>query len=1069
MDPVSAFGLAASVVQFLTFTQSILSKATEIHNSVNGQPTDLASIVNIYEHLQSFSVRFTSQASKAADIASSTHTGVDDAQEISALINILQGSKADCDHIIGLVNKLNVGAEPRRSWKSFKAALELVWNRREIEELDKRLQRAQSAVTLHMCAMTSRLHGSYRTEFQKARDACSLHHISHGQKIEDVFEILRTIESRYFPPRPGRGENRMTPDNVPPVQSQDIEMLGQQVAKLSLISQSISMQQSIIKSLNFEHRPMRYNRIPIAHKETFAWVHDPDTRPSGPTSGLLDWLRKKPGIFWVSGKPGSGKSTFMKYLEDDERTRRALDDWASPYRVLIASHYFWNAGTTMQKSQKGLLQEILLKIFRSRPELIESICVERVEDSTIKSHDRPQRPWSTAELSQALQRLAESADDIKICLFIDGLDEYSGDHHEFCQDLLKIIQSGNIKMCLSSRSWNVFEDAFGQYPTLRIHHLTRADTRAYVTSILSEHPRWVHLHDQPTSGDHLINEVVERADGVFLWVSMVTRLLREGLSNDDSSTDLLKRLKLFPTELEPFFKHMLDSVEPFYYPKMSGCLQIAIASRNPLFYPIYSFHEDEYDDSDYALKLAARNKGFQALALTRLHHKVSRRLNGHCKGLLEVGNSRVTFLHRTVADFLKTREMGDYLVAKGLPNFDAKLSILKALLAFIKTYTTTITQRLTMCDHPVGQSIVDIHTHIKLAISVAAELEMESSLHNDIIETILDDMEISLCSLNGKAQVIHPLAGRSWEEAPKTYIRANILRYGLTEYTKRKITQDLGYLDEFDQPPLSILAHPDNQEIPRGKVHNALKLLLEDGEDPNEVYTSESPSDYGSVAWTPWTFFLSQAINVRGVFDYTYHQKLNEKYFLTYLEHGADRNARIFRSVRNGTAQFSVAWVDFLLLSVTTDSVLVTESAYLDVLDAFLGDGVNMCDTVYVTNSGETQTVHEAFFSGIRQQTQLRQVYAETAFKLPQIRQLRLWRTITSKLLAKGHSQDWPSDDLWVTLSDIFGSEQQKAIRTQYELSCAGNEAMPGLRRKRKYRGRVNDHETTYKLPRLES
>jgi hypothetical protein len=48
----------------------------------------------------------------------------------------------------------------------------------------------------------------------------------------------------------------------------------------------------------------------------------------------------------------------------------------------------------------------------------------------------------------------------KFCFFIDGLDEYSGDEEETLRLMLDISSSSNIKICVSSRPWNTFLDAF---------------------------------------------------------------------------------------------------------------------------------------------------------------------------------------------------------------------------------------------------------------------------------------------------------------------------------------------------------------------------------------------------------------------------------------------------------------------------------------------------------------------------------------------------------------------------------------------------------------------------------
>jgi len=43
---------------------------------------------------------------------------------------------------------------------------------------------------------------------------------------------------------------------------------------------------------------------------------------------LFDWLASGGGIFHISGKLGSGKSTLMKYLCDHPSTKAMLETWA---------------------------------------------------------------------------------------------------------------------------------------------------------------------------------------------------------------------------------------------------------------------------------------------------------------------------------------------------------------------------------------------------------------------------------------------------------------------------------------------------------------------------------------------------------------------------------------------------------------------------------------------------------------------------------------------------------------------------------------------------------------------
>jgi hypothetical protein len=64
-----------------------------------------------------------------------------------------------------------------------------------------------------------------------------------------------------------------------------------------------------------------------------------------------------------------------------------------------------------------------------------------------------------------------------------------------------------------------------------------------------------------------------------------------------------------------------------------------------------------------------------------------RRLNSRCGGLLEVDeqSENVTFLHRTVMDFLLTRDTSDLLASKTPPHFDTATCLLKVYTARIKS------------------------------------------------------------------------------------------------------------------------------------------------------------------------------------------------------------------------------------------------------------------------------------------------------------------------------------------------------------------------------------------------
>lgn len=414
--------------------------------------------------------------------------------------------------------------------------------------------------------------------------------------LQDILTSLADLQAKLESAN-GRPRRPFTVDEV-----REVEQLFSQI---SVSERDLAKEQTTIKSLTFECLPFRYEAIAEAHRQTFEWAFNAKCKDPDACNGqvqstpLKAWLRDGEDVFWVSGKPGSGKSTLMKFISRDTRTLRLLAQWAHPKSAVMVSHYFWSGGTPMQKSLHGLLQTLLCEIFRKCPKVIPILCPDQWADPDSLS-------WTTSALRQSFENFVHSCVDLnlKICFLIDGLDEYDGDHLELCTILRGLAKSANIKICLSSRPWNIFDEAFGFETTkVHVHELTKEDIRAFASSRLHEHPRWDLAIRNRDDGQWLIDQTTDRAWGVFLWASLVTKLLMNGLTHRDRFSDLRRRLDSFPTELEPFFMKILTSVEPFYRSKMATTLLFALAAKRPLHFLLYEFHDEEYDDRDYALKI----------------------------------------------------------------------------------------------------------------------------------------------------------------------------------------------------------------------------------------------------------------------------------------------------------------------------------------------------------------------------------------------------------------------------------------------------------------------------------
>ena len=158
----------------------------------------------------------------------------------------------------------------------------------------------------------------------------------------------------------------------------------------------------------------RRTSIVETHAKTYGWVFQK-------SSSFYRWLQTGDGLFWISGKAGSGKSTLMKFLASHKEISNLLRAWTHEEDLVVVDFYFWYLDTEMQKSIKGLLQSILFRIIGKRPDLIQIICPQRwervgneVDPDTWSDHEfykavvLDPNPWTDNELYEAIERAAQA-------------------------------------------------------------------------------------------------------------------------------------------------------------------------------------------------------------------------------------------------------------------------------------------------------------------------------------------------------------------------------------------------------------------------------------------------------------------------------------------------------------------------------------------------------------------------------------------------------------------------------------------------------------------------------------
>ena len=444
--------------------------------------------------------------------------------------------------------------------------------------------------------------------------------------------------------------------------SKEMQDLRSAMKSLQERGQVTKSDQELLKSLYFEGMKRRYKEIGCSHPQTFQWIFQSSTPDNCHPIKFAEWLQGKNDIFWIYGKPGCGKSTLMKFIQDSKETTQKLQAWSGSKKLVIGKYFFWLAGSTLQKSQEGLLRSLLFEILCRCRNLIQVAkdTIREVEDFE-SDEDR----WSKDQLLRTYEAIVSHEFSARFCFFIDGLDEYY-DSNRHPEDLLETLRnlrhSTDIKICVSSRPWTEFRDEFGSNTDwlLKVEDLTRDDILHYIKDRFTKEPQYAILsQDSDYSG--LIGEVAKRAQGVFLWVVLVVHNLVQGFKNGDDLNTMRARLDEFPEDLDPFFQHMLDSIPEIYKRKATRSFEAASSAQRPLPLMLYSFLDDAEKKGD--LSLLPPETVYSPNDIELKQDRMRRQLDGRSKGLLQVVSDdeetdpfwrlKVDVLHRTVRDFLR--------------------------------------------------------------------------------------------------------------------------------------------------------------------------------------------------------------------------------------------------------------------------------------------------------------------------------------------------------------------------------------------------------------------------------
>jgi ankyrin repeat protein len=381
-----------------------------------------------------------------------------------------------------------------------------------------------------------------------------------------------------------------------------------------------------LRTLGFLEIDLREQDISAAVEHTCDWLFD--------TPQFKAWrnrtdLPTNNGVLCLKGKPGTGKSTLMKHT---------LEYWRDAFPNDIVIAYFFNArGGTLEKSPLGMLRSITYQLVKKDVTLFDQLLV-RFRDKNINCQSR-EWEWQQRDLKAFIISEIKRWKLKPLLLLVDALDECNEAEIQDVLDFLERLSinaktSGTtLRICLSRR----------HHPPLRIVKSLelivendeghRKDIATYIKAKLA-------IRDA-----EIEDEIEEKAEGIFMWVVLVVRLLNKAWFKVRGKRKRMQdALEKIPGELEEVFRMLFNKDEEDMDETLL-MLQWVLFAQRPL------------TPEELYAAVEAGDTGLWSQSSDTDHDSIQQSIEYLSKGLIEIrsgdaASATVQFIHLSVNDFL---------------------------------------------------------------------------------------------------------------------------------------------------------------------------------------------------------------------------------------------------------------------------------------------------------------------------------------------------------------------------------------------------------------------------------
>ena len=310
--------------------------------------------------------------------------------------------------------------------------------------------------------------------------------------------------------------------------------------------------------------------------------------------------------------------------------------------LMACSFFFWSLGVPLQKNYVGFVRSLLYQIAEQRDDAISVMMGKNgpsIEDSGAANAEEfaPSYMWTIERLDGALRRFLDNkSPSLQFYVFVDGLDEFEGDEDLLLHTIRHLAETPGTRVCVSSRPEQIFRQGFANSPQLKLqdfnYHDIEMASRERLQMTLAQY-----FPGSPQAIQDLIQDVVHKSSGIFLWADLMSKIIKRGSIHGDTIRELRDRLDRTPDTIDGLYQDMISRLDKAYLRDASKYMHMLLIDEEALYtQELTLLHFACLEQSTQHHKMSDVATYYQSTEFDEMCRKLETRILARCGGLVEI-------------------------------------------------------------------------------------------------------------------------------------------------------------------------------------------------------------------------------------------------------------------------------------------------------------------------------------------------------------------------------------------------------------------------------------------------